>query len=87
MSDSDEELPPLQGEGALLSAMARGRTGKMGDIVATIQREQDEIIRAPSTGPTLFKAGQEPEKLLLLYTVQHICCTHTAEYWNAPGFF
>lgn len=57
LSDSDEELPALQGEGALLSAMARGRTGKMGDIVATIQREQDEIIRAPLHGAHVVQGG------------------------------
>ena len=34
------------GEGALLAALERGRTGRMHDIVATIQAEQDEAIRA-----------------------------------------
>ena len=36
------------GEGALLAALERARTGRMGDIVATIQAEQDEAIRAAS---------------------------------------
>ncbi len=34
------------GEGALLAAIDRARTGRMTDIVATIQIEQDEAIRA-----------------------------------------
>ena len=34
------------GEAALLAALDRARTGRMGDIVATIQAEQDEAIRA-----------------------------------------
>ena len=37
----------LGGPGALLSALGQARTGHMGDIVGTIQREQDEIIRSP----------------------------------------
>ena len=32
----------------LLAALERGRTGQLGDIVATIQAEQDEIIRSPA---------------------------------------
>ena len=38
------------GEGALLAALERNRTGRMGDIVATIQAEQDEAIRADLAG-------------------------------------
>ena len=38
------------GEGALLAALARARGDTMRDIVATIQREQDEAIRAPPGG-------------------------------------
>ena len=34
------------GEGALLAALERERSGRMGDIVATIQAEQDEAVRA-----------------------------------------
>ncbi len=37
----------LRGGDALLAELERGRTGEMLDIVATIQAEQDEIIRAP----------------------------------------
>jgi DNA helicase IV len=37
------------GEGALLAALDLERTGRMRDIVATIQAEQDEAIRAPLT--------------------------------------
>jgi UvrD-like helicase family protein len=45
------------GDGALLASLARARTGRMRDIVATIQREQDEAIRAPATGVTLVEGG------------------------------
>ncbi|MEO5899994.1 MAG: hypothetical protein ABIR68_07640, partial [Ilumatobacteraceae bacterium] len=37
----------LRGYSTLLAALERGRTGQLGDIVATIQAEQDEIIRSP----------------------------------------
>ena len=37
----------LQGEGALLAALNSKRTGRMNDIVGTIQSEQDRIIRSP----------------------------------------
>ena len=40
-----EEGLALGGPAALLAALGRARTGHMSDIVATIQREQDEIIR------------------------------------------
>ena len=38
------------GEGALLAALTRARDHTMQDIVATIQAEQDEAIRAPLPG-------------------------------------
>jgi len=47
----------LVGEAALLAAVARPRGERMGDIVATIQREQDEVIRAPLDGVTVVQGG------------------------------
>ncbi|MCL2848816.1 MAG: AAA family ATPase [Micrococcales bacterium] len=47
----------LSGEGALLAALAAGRTGKMGDIVATIQAEQDAVIRADLPGALVVQGG------------------------------
>ena len=47
----------LQGEGALLAALGARRTGRMGDIVATIQAEQDAVIRAPLTGALVVQGG------------------------------
>src|ERR1700722_3684180 len=46
-SDTDVSGTRLRGGDALLAALERARTGEMLDIVATIQAEQDEIIRAP----------------------------------------
>ncbi|MDO8107408.1 AAA family ATPase [Isoptericola sp. b441] len=53
----ESDLPTLSGEGALLASLSAGRTGRMGDIVATIQAEQDAIIRAPMTGALVVQGG------------------------------
>ncbi len=47
----------LAGEGALLAALGARRTGRMGDIVATIQAEQDAVIRAPLAGALVVQGG------------------------------
>ncbi|KUG61203.1 AAA family ATPase [Kocuria rosea subsp. polaris] len=47
----------LHGEGALLAALNQKRTGRMSDIVATIQAEQDRIIRAPLPGVRVVQGG------------------------------
>ncbi|MDP9442467.1 MAG: AAA family ATPase [Actinomycetota bacterium] len=47
----------LAGEGALLAALERSRSGAMRDIVATIQAEQDDIIRAPMPGILVVQGG------------------------------
>ena len=45
------------GDGALLAALTRTRGRQMRDIVATIQRHQDEAIRAPARGVTEITGG------------------------------
>ena len=47
----------LHGEGALLAALNQKRTGRMGDIVATIQAEQDKIIRSDLPGVRVVQGG------------------------------
>jgi DNA helicase IV len=47
----------IVGEGALMASLGRARGDTMRDIVATIQREQDEAIRAPSAGVTEITGG------------------------------
>lgn len=47
----------LQGEGALMAALTQKRTGRMGDIVGTIQAEQDRIIRSPLAGVLVVQGG------------------------------
>ena len=55
-----EAAPPdmaVVGDGALLATLSRATGRGMRDIVATIQREQDEAIRSPGSGVTLVSGG------------------------------
>ncbi|WP_445280990.1 HelD family protein [Streptomyces sp. DSM 118148] len=45
------------GDAVLLAALNSARTGRMSDIVRTIQAEQDEIIRAPHRGVLVVEGG------------------------------
>ncbi|MEV7326731.1 AAA family ATPase [Micromonospora sp. NPDC093244] len=45
------------GDGALLATLSRATGRGMRDIVATIQREQDEAIRSPGSGVTIVAGG------------------------------
>ncbi|WP_369809782.1 AAA family ATPase [Parafrankia sp. EUN1f] len=47
----------LVGEAALLNTLAAHRTGRMRDIVATIQSEQDRIIRSDQDGILVVDGG------------------------------
>jgi DNA helicase IV len=54
---SDDERANLSGEAALLAALNANRTGSMADIVATIQAEQDRIIRSDLDGVLVVQGG------------------------------
>jgi DNA helicase IV len=45
------------GDGALLASLSKATGRGMRDIVATIQREQDEAIRSPASGVTIVTGG------------------------------
>ncbi|MDG9704603.1 UvrD-helicase domain-containing protein [Streptomyces sp. DH37] len=45
------------GDGALMAALGRARSHSMRDIVASIQAEQDEVIRAPAASVTEVEGG------------------------------
>ena len=57
--DSETVTTPqgIRGYSTLLAVLQRGRTGQLGDIVATIQGEQDEIIRSPQAGVLVVQGG------------------------------
>jgi DNA helicase IV len=54
---SERDRAGLQGDAALLAALGRERTGRMGDIVATIQADQDRIIRSELAGAMVVQGG------------------------------
>lgn len=67
----------LTGEGALMAAMSEARDGKMGDIVATIQAEQDRIIRADAGGILVVQGGPGTGKTAVaLHRAAYLLYTH-----------
>ena len=67
----------ISGEGALLAAIERHRTGRMTDIVATIQTEQDEAIRAPLPGILCVSGGAGTGKTAVaLHRAAYLLYTH-----------
>lgn len=55
--DRIPEDSTLTGETALLAALSAQRTGRMHDIVSTIQGEQDRIIRSEARGVLVVQGG------------------------------
>ncbi|MGN9786174.1 HelD family protein [Nonomuraea sp. ZG12] len=77
MSDGDRRT--LVGEAALLAALRRGRTGRMGDVVATIQTEQDRVIRASMQGALVVQGGPGTGKTVAaLHRAAYLLYTHRA---------
>lgn len=67
----------IRGYSTLLTALSRGRTGQLGDIVATIQAEQDEIIRAPHAGVLVVQGGPGTGKTVVaLHRAAYLLYTH-----------
>ncbi|HZQ27043.1 MAG TPA: AAA family ATPase [Acidimicrobiales bacterium] len=67
----------VQGAGALFAALERSRTGVMRDIVATVQREQDEVIRAELPGVLVVQGGPGTGKTAVaLHRAAYLLYTH-----------
>jgi DNA helicase IV len=67
----------LVGEAALLSALSAGRTGRMKDIVETIQAEQDRIIRSSLAGVLVVQGGPGTGKTAVaLHRAAYLLYTH-----------
>jgi DNA helicase IV len=65
------------GDAALLAAVTAPRTGRMGDIVATIQAEQDRVIRASERGILVVQGGPGTGKTAVaLHRTAYLLYTH-----------
>ena len=72
-----DQRSSLTGEGALLAAVGAHRTGRMGDIVATIQAEQDRVIRSDLAGPLVVQGGPGTGKTAVaLHRAAYLLYTH-----------
>ncbi|MEU7925327.1 ATP-binding domain-containing protein [Micromonospora sp. NPDC049107] len=70
----------LTGEASLLAALNAGRTGRMRDIVETIQAEQDRIIRADLPGVLVVQGGPGTGKTAVaLHRAAYLLYTHRRE--------
>ena len=79
----EDEGLRVAGEGALLAALERNRTGRMGDIVATIQSEQDEAIRADVHGVLVVAGGPGTGKTAVaLHRAAYLLYTHRRRLAN-----
>ena len=67
----------LTGEAALLAAVSASRTGRMSDIVETIQAEQDHIIRSGLPGVLVVQGGPGTGKTAVaLHRAAFLLYTH-----------
>jgi DNA helicase IV len=67
----------LSGEAALIASITRARTGRMTDVVATIQAEQDRVIRAGLPGVLVVQGGPGTGKTVAaLHRAAYLLYTH-----------
>ncbi len=77
----DAERSTLIGEAALLSSLSASRTGRMNEIVATIQTEQDKIIRSPLPGILVVQGGPGTGKTVVaLHRAAYLLYTHREQF-------
>jgi DNA helicase IV len=70
----------VTGEAALLAALTAARTGRMRDIVETIQAEQDEVIRSRLPGVLVVQGGPGTGKTAVaLHRAAYLLYTHRAQ--------
>jgi DNA helicase IV len=67
----------VRGRSTLIAALEEARTGHLGDIVATIQAEQDEIIRSEMSGVLVVQGGPGTGKTVVaLHRAAYLLYTH-----------
>ncbi|HET6626272.1 MAG TPA: UvrD-helicase domain-containing protein [Nocardioidaceae bacterium] len=79
-SEAETDLP-IVGEGALMAQLTRARDRSMHSIVATIQAEQDEAIRAPGRGVVAISGGPGTGKTVVaLHRAAYLLYTDRRRY-------
>ncbi|HEX4829591.1 MAG TPA: ATP-binding domain-containing protein [Trebonia sp.] len=74
---SDTDRAGLSGEAALIAAVSGARTGRMADVVATIQAEQDRVIRSGLPGVLVVQGGPGTGKTVAaLHRAAFLLYTH-----------
>jgi len=74
---SDTDRQNLSGEAALIAAVSSARTGRMADVVATIQAEQDRVIRSGLAGVLVVQGGPGTGKTVAaLHRAAYLLYTH-----------
>jgi DNA helicase IV len=74
---SEQDKRTLSGEAALIAAVSSARTGRMADVVATIQAEQDRVIRADLPGVLVVQGGPGTGKTVAaLHRAAYLLYTH-----------
>jgi DNA helicase IV len=75
--DSGVHAEDVQGGGVLMAALAARRTGRMHDIVATMQAEQDAIVRSPLGGILIVEGAPGCGKTVVaLHRAAYLLYTH-----------
>ncbi|WP_410675022.1 HelD family protein [Amycolatopsis sp. cmx-4-68] len=75
--DPDAPADGLVGEAALLAAVTAERTGRMRDVVTTLQAEQDRIVRDGARGVLVVQGGPGTGKTAVaLHRVAYLLYTH-----------
>ena len=74
---SEPERRSLSGEAMLIASITSSRTGRMSDVVATIQAEQDRVIRATLQGVLVVQGGPGTGKTVAaLHRAAYLLYTH-----------
>ena len=74
---SEPDRRSLSGEAMLIASITAGRTGRMTDVVATIQAEQDRVIRSSLQGVLVVQGGPGTGKTVAaLHRAAYLLYTH-----------
>ncbi len=73
----EDEGREIRGQSTLIAALEEVRTGRLTDIVATIQAEQDQIIRSELPGVLVVQGGPGTGKTVVaLHRAAYLLYTH-----------